>query len=104
MYRIKAEDKDHLRILIRDAIKKDGTCCDLNHIDVSQITNMSGLFEHSPFNGDISMWDVSNVTNMAFMFYASEFKSDISQWNISKVTTMRGMFIHYSVKHRLLRR
>ena len=28
---------------------------------------MSGLFEYSKFNGDISKWDVSNVLNMSFM-------------------------------------
>ena len=44
---------------------------------------MSGLFEFSNFNGDISKWDVSNVNNMDSMFRDSEFNGDISKWELS---------------------
>ncbi len=53
-----AKDKEHLKALIREAIKKDGYECDLNFIDVSQITDMGGMFACSRFNGDISKWDL----------------------------------------------
>jgi surface protein len=36
------------------------------------------MFDSSYFNGDISNWDVSNVTNMGGMFYKSMFTGDIS--------------------------
>jgi len=36
------------------------------------------MFEDSKFNGDISQWDVSNVTNMCGMFSNSVFNGDIS--------------------------
>ena len=39
-----AEDKDHLKALIDKAIKKHGTNCDLNFINVSKVSDMSGLF------------------------------------------------------------
>jgi surface protein len=36
------------------------------------------MFSTSEFNGDISNWDVSNVTNMEGIFYNSKFNGDIS--------------------------
>lgn len=71
---ITAKDKEQLKALIREAIKKDGYKCDLNFIDVSQVTDMSGMFSNSRFNGDISNWDVSSVTNMGGMFSKSCFQ------------------------------
>ena len=90
--RKKAKDKEHLKELIAAAIQKKGNSCSLNFIDVSQVTDMSHLFEESDFNGDISKWDVSNVTNMEAMFNKSKFNGDISGWNVSNVTNMESMF------------
>jgi short-subunit dehydrogenase len=56
-----AKNKDDLRDLIREEIKLNGYQCDLNHIDISNIKDLSNLFENSNFNGDISKW-VSNKT------------------------------------------
>ena len=69
---------DELKKLIEQRIKEQGPKCDLNDIDVSQVTDMSGLFMNSEFNGDISKWDVSHVDDMSYMFYDSEFNGDIS--------------------------
>jgi surface protein len=61
--------------------------------DVSDITNMDGLFAYSQFNEDISRWDVSNVTNMMAMFFnANEFNQPLNSWNVSNVTDMTEMF------------
>jgi surface protein len=65
---------------------------DISQWDVSGVTNMSEMFTCSEFNGDISQWDVSNVTNMSGMFYNSQFHGNISQWDVSNVTNMRCMF------------
>ena len=81
-----------IKKIVKSEIERLGKNADLNHIDVSQVTDMSYLFYFSSFNGDISKWDVSSVKNMHGMFYKSKFKGDISNWDVSNVTNMRGMF------------
>lgn len=63
------QTKEELRNLIEQRIKVEGNKVNLNDIDVSAITDMSGLFEIlKDFNGNISKWDVSKVTDMIRMF------------------------------------
>ena len=115
---VKALNKEHLLTLVKAQLKRNAkdSICDLTHIDVSSVTDMSSLFEEceheinistwdvsnvkymthmfykSKCNPDLSTWDVSNVETMTSMFTLSQFNSDISQWDVSKVTNMLGMF------------
>ena len=73
--------------------KYTGDNGDISDWDVSNVTNMNGMFSLSKFTGDISNWDVSNVTSMRSMFYWSEFDGDISNWDVSNVRDMERMFI-----------
>ena len=74
---------------------------DISSWDVSNVTNMSGMFDRARnFNNgnnqnkDISFWDVSSVTDMRFMFHnAWRFNQDIGTWDVSKVTDMSYMFL-----------
>merc|ERR1711988_513473 len=70
--------------------KEDGT----TYIawNVSNVTNMSGMFEWTPFNQPLNNWDVSNVTDMSGMFYHASFNQPLNNWNVSNVTNMNYMF------------
>ncbi len=84
--------KEQLHICIKKEMRKNGPNCDLNHIDISRIDDLDGLFLNSPFNGDISRWDVGHVVWMNEMFQNSQFNGDLSQWDVSSVAGMRQMF------------
>ena len=90
------KNREELVKMIKEEIEVNGNECSLNHIDVSEITDMSCLFNYSTFNGDISEWDVSNVENMDHMFCdAEEFtgeNTNINDWDVSSVNNMRRMF------------
>ena len=83
---------DELKKLIGYFIKQFGNVCNFNWIDVSNVTDMTSMFEDSKFNGDISQWNVSNVADMQEMFSDSKFNGDISQWDVSNVKNMMAMF------------
>ena len=82
----------NIESIVKSEIKRLGNEADLNHIDVSGVTDMWWLFKDLQFNGDISKWDVSNVVDMNGMFRNSKFNQDISNWNVGNVKNMWGMF------------
>ena len=85
-------NRKDLQSYITDYCEKHGPEADLNHIDVSRITDMSLLFAFSDFNGDISKWNTSNVKDMSYMFIHSDFNQPIGNWDVSRVENMKGMF------------
>ena len=89
---------DELKKLIGYFIKQFGNGCNLNWIDVSNVTDMNNIFFWSRFNGDISQWDVSNVVNMSSMFTGSKFNGDISQWDVSNVIDKGNIFARCPIK------
>ncbi len=66
----------------------------INHWDVSRITNMSEMFRDATnFNQDLNSWNIMNVTNSQNMFYgATSFNGNISGWNTVNITNTGSMF------------
>ena len=95
-YKYFPETKKELKKIINQRIKEEENKCDLNDIDVSEITDMSRLFENLDIkNIDISQWDVSKVENFYSMFAnCSDLKSigDISSWDLHSATNLHAMF------------
>lgn len=119
--RLRPSTPVELRSIIETELERQGPDADLNHIDtseiedmsylfidlyiknikidqwdVSNVTNMAGMFINcNCFIGtDIGNWDVSNVTNMEYMFYkCSNFNSDLSKWDISNVSDKLYIFV-----------
>lgn len=90
--------KEELRAIIEQELKRQGADADLNHIDVSGVTDMSFLFDGLDVrnikirNIKIDKWDTSNVTDMRFMFFGlTYFNGDPSAWDVSNVTNKQYM-------------
>lgn len=100
-----------IRKIVKEEIMRLGEGADLNHIDVSQCTDLSlsafddasfGLFNDynskKRFTGDISKWNVSHVEDMRFMFYCcKDFNCDLSEWDVHKCRT--GMYMFYKCEN-----
>ena len=63
---------------------------DISGWDMSNVTNMSGMFYRQPlFNQDLSSWDTSNVNNISSIFWkASAFNQPLNSWDVSNVNNM----------------
>ena len=76
----------------------------LNDIDVSSISDFSGLvsiglrnynikLDRLIGNIDISQWDVSNMTSAQSMFFnCKSFNCDLSNWNVENLENASAMF------------
>ena len=74
----------------------------VNNIDVSNVTNMSGCFDFFNYNQhynyvlDLTKWNTSKVTNMSTMFRGIGLKAiNILGLNASSVTIGQNMFNNY---------
>lgn len=84
--------------IVKSEIIKLGPKANLNHIDVSQVTNMQKLFSSHyndvEFDGDVSQWNVSGVLDMSELFSHSDFNGDLSKWDTSNVQDMSYIFCY----------
>lgn len=96
---IKATDET-IHQIIRDEFERLGPEADLNHIDVSKVTFMKGLFDAQegniltiPPHLKLTVTANSRDTSSFNGYRRFEiFNGDISKWNVSKVKDMCCMF------------
>ena len=93
-----------IKQIVKSELDRLGHDADLNHIDVSEVTDMNHLFccaegygilnsTYEDLNSEISRWDVSNTKRMDFMFYkCKKFNCDISNWMTKNLENMNYMF------------
>ena len=79
-YNYHPETGFELQKIVQKCIDTRGNDADLNDIDTSKVTNMSGLFMNRRFNGNISKWDVSNVKTMHKMFEGCPLEKNPPKW------------------------
>lgn len=75
------------------AIYHEGPHCDLNHLDISAVTDLSKLFQNNGFEGDISKVMYLTSRRWTAFSWGCAFNGDISQWNTSNVQDMSYMFM-----------
>ena len=66
---------------------------DISNWNVSNVTNMSGMFTNCEFNQPIGNWDVSSLKDTRMMFNSSpKFDQNLGSWDISSMEHMDTMF------------
>ena len=60
--------------------------------NLSNVTNIGGMFAGTSFNQDINNWDTSNIEVMDSFFRGTPFNHPLNFWDVSNVTNMNGMF------------
>lgn len=65
----------------------------ISNWDVRMFSVVSGMFEFSSGNPDITAWNMYGH-NIGRMFAQSNFNQDISGWDISKTTSLRECFVN----------
>lgn len=61
--------------------------------DMGEVTDISGMFQHTSYNQPLNGWNTANVTSMANLFVNnSDFNQPIGNWNVGKVRDFSAMF------------
>ena len=85
----------HLRHVLKDTVCKEiaanGADCDLNHLDVGEMQDISNTFEGTTFTGDVSSWQVGAMRDMRRLFAKCPFSGDLSQWDVNPRSLIEGM-------------
>lgn len=88
---IEVHHRHDLRRLVLEEIAANGPECDLNHLDISEMVDISNTFEGTNFNGDVSRWNPDSAMDMRSLFTNCPFSGDLSLWDINPRIHIDGM-------------
>lgn len=88
---IEVHSLTQLEEIIAQEIAENSVSCDLNHLDVSEMQDLSDAFKGSLFQGNVSSWKVDMVFDMRGLFADSSFAGDLSNWDINPYIHVKGM-------------
>ena len=99
-YQYHPKSRDELRAIIEEKLQENTEELNLTDVDVSNITDMSKLFEdlQSVKRINCEDWNTSKVTDMWHLFYNC-FKLEeinVRGWDVSNVEDMTGLFMFCS--------
>ena len=88
------DDGEDLRNIVRSELERLGKSANLNHINVSKITNFKRVFYLKNFTGDISQWDMRSAINTDSMFAGNtNFNPDyLGEWKFTQLKNANHMF------------
>lgn len=61
---IKVKNRDHLFQLVREHLEMHGDQCDLNHLDVSEVKDLSNIFANTSFNAALFIYSALHLTDL----------------------------------------
>ena len=87
---------DLKKIITKRALDSNDGVLDLNDIDISEITDLSYLFENinNIKSVDMNDWDTSKVTDIHGLFWSNKSIEEIyiNDWNTNNIESFYGVF------------
>lgn len=83
--------RHELHALVRKEIADNGPACDLNHLDVSDVMDISDTFKGTGFVGDVSRWSIGTARDLRGLFANTPFSGDLSKWDLNPRCHNDGM-------------
>lgn len=79
-----------LRQIVIQEIAENGPTCDLNHLNVGEMQDISGTFKGTNFNGNVSRWNIGMACDIRDVFADCPFSGDLSQWDVNVLSEING--------------